>query len=69
MPHLPLILIMLLTTALLSGCSTLESWQSAAEESLDSMNSWLNTNAESRTRGGRRLCAHGAAGQKSQPPL
>ncbi len=44
MPHLSLILITLLTTALLSGCSTLESWQSDAEESMDSMNSWLNTN-------------------------
>ena len=44
MPRLPLILIMLLTTALLSGCATLESWQSDAEESLNSMNSWLNTN-------------------------
>jgi uncharacterized protein YceK len=40
--HSP-VLIIFLTAALLSGCSTVDSLQSSATDSLDSMKSWMNT--------------------------
>jgi hypothetical protein len=52
MPHLLLLLFTLLTTVLLSGCSTLESFQSAAGESLDSVESWLDSNLKAKPAAG-----------------
>jgi hypothetical protein len=42
MPCPPWVLLILLPTLLLSGCATLQSWESSAEDSLDSMQAWLN---------------------------
>jgi uncharacterized protein YceK len=52
MLHLLLLLFTLLTTALLSGCSALESFQSAAADSLNSTESWLDSNLKAKPAAG-----------------
>jgi hypothetical protein len=43
MPRSRLVLIILLAITLLSGCANVESWQSSANDSMKSMQSWLDS--------------------------
>ena len=45
MPHRPPVFVILITIALLSGCETLDSWQSSGAKSLDSLKNRLNMQA------------------------
>ena len=69
MPRTPLVLSILLTIILLSGCISLDTLRFSAEASLDAMKSSMDKKLKAEPAPGRRLCAHAAVGQEPQAPL
>lgn len=64
-----LIFMILLTTASLSGCSTVDSWQSSAADSLGSMKSWMDTKLKAQPAAGSGFVPMEQLAKKSDLPF